>query len=39
LYNVPENLPYFILLDKDMLILFKGNDISELQQIFDLMVK
>jgi len=39
LYNVPENLPYFILLDKDMLILFKGNDFSELQQIFDLMLK
>jgi len=30
MFNVPDDLPYFYLLDKDMLIRYKGNDIAEL---------
>jgi len=30
LFNLPDNFPYFILLDKDLLIRYKGNNFDEL---------
>jgi hypothetical protein len=39
LFNLPDKLPYFIVLDKSMIIRYKGNDFNELASEIDRLGK